>query len=62
MTYSIFKEPTELSGSDGNRMMFSTGFRLESERNNFADCPSLGVERKGIEPLTPGLQSRCSPS
>ena len=22
----------------------------------------LGVERKGIEPLTPGLQSRCSPS
>jgi hypothetical protein len=23
---------------------------------------ALLVERKGIEPLTPGLQSRCSPS
>jgi hypothetical protein len=23
---------------------------------------SRSVERKGIEPLTPGLQSRCSPS
>jgi hypothetical protein len=52
--YSLFKEPrgrVRLSAKDLELYQFVT-FRQKSR----------SVERKGIEPLTPGLQSRCSPS
>ena len=38
--------------------------KITNFNSSAAFVKSLGrsVERKGIEPLTPGLQSRCSPS
>jgi hypothetical protein len=56
------KSQPSFSGSDENRRADSpTGIRQESEGFTATGSPR-GVERKGIEPLTPGLQSRCSPS
>jgi NADP-dependent 3-hydroxy acid dehydrogenase YdfG len=35
---------------------------VTSSRRPLRDCNGMEVERTGIEPVTPCLQSRCSPS
>jgi hypothetical protein len=53
--YSIFRDRSAGSTS-------TPGERPETMANSGDSSKVLGVERKGFEPLTPGLQSRCSPS
>jgi hypothetical protein len=38
------------------------GRREGASKNRWAKSESIRMERRGIEPLTPCLQSRCSPN
>ncbi len=66
--YSVVKDQSgtllPLTVKQGPKLFVETGASLTTRRRDPAIAPrqKILVERTGIEPATPGLQSRCSPN